>query len=99
MAMLDLAFAAPPGVRVYVDPPQTDDRVERGDLTGRRTDRVTYVFERGWPCSRSTPLCSPGGISKPAGCGRRKGPARPSPSPLWRHRRQPAIALSFGSMW
>lgn len=47
MAMLDLAFAAPPGVRVYVDPPQTDDRVERGDLTGRRTDRVTYVFERG----------------------------------------------------
>jgi hypothetical protein len=47
MAMLDLAFAAPPGVRVYVDPPQADDRVERGDLTGRRTDRVTYVFERG----------------------------------------------------
>lgn len=47
MAMLDLAFVAPPGVRVYVDPPQTDDRVERGDLTGRRTDRVTYVFERG----------------------------------------------------
>ena len=47
MAMLDLAFAAPPGVRVYVDPPQTDDRVERGDLTGHRTDRVTYVFERG----------------------------------------------------
>ena len=47
MAMLDLAFSGPPGVRVYVDPPQTDDRVERGDLTGRRTDRVTYVFERG----------------------------------------------------
>ena len=47
MAMLDLVFAAPPGVRVYVDPPQTDDRVERGDLAGRRTDRVTYVFERG----------------------------------------------------
>ncbi len=47
MAMLDLAFPAPPGVRVYVEPPQIDDRVERGDLTGRRTDRVTYVFERG----------------------------------------------------
>jgi len=47
MAMLDLVFTAPPGVRVYVDPPQTDDRVERGDLTGHRTDRVTYVFERG----------------------------------------------------
>lgn len=47
MAMLDLAFPAPPGVRVYVEPPQIDDRVERGDLTGQRTDRVTYVFERG----------------------------------------------------
>ena len=47
MAMLDLVFAAPPGVRVYVDPPQADDRIERGDLTGRRTDRATYVFERG----------------------------------------------------
>lgn len=47
MAMLDLAFPAPPGVRVYVEPPQIDDRVERGDLTGRRTDRITYVFERG----------------------------------------------------
>lgn len=47
MAMLDLAFPAPPGVRVYVEPSQTDDRIERGDLTGRRTDRVTYVFERG----------------------------------------------------
>ena len=47
MAMLELAFTAPPGVRVYVDPPQADDRIERGDLTGRRTDRATYVFERG----------------------------------------------------
>ncbi len=47
MAMLDLALAAPDGVRVYVDPPQTEDRVERGDLTGRRIDRITYVFERG----------------------------------------------------
>lgn len=47
MAMLDLAFAAPPGVRIYLDPPQSDDKVERGDLTGRRTDRVIYVFERG----------------------------------------------------
>lgn len=47
MAMLDLDFPAPAGVRVYADPPQTDDRVARGDLTGQRTDRVTYVFERG----------------------------------------------------
>lgn len=47
MAMLDLDFAAPAGVRVYADPSQTDDRVVRGDLTGQRTDRVAYVFERG----------------------------------------------------
>lgn len=46
MAMLDLAFPAPAGVRVYTDPPQTDDRVERGEVTGHRVDRVTYVFER-----------------------------------------------------
>ena len=98
MAMLDLAFAAPPGVRVYVDPPQTDDRVERGDLTGRRTDGSPMCSSAA-ARSRSTPLFSPGGISKPSGCGRRKGPVRPSPSPMWRHCRQPAIALSFGSMW
>lgn len=47
MAMRDFALAAPPGVRVYAEPPQTDDRVERGELTGRRIDRVTYVFESG----------------------------------------------------
>lgn len=47
MAMLDLDFSAPPGVRVYPEPPQTDDRIARGDLTGQRTDRVTYVFEQG----------------------------------------------------
>lgn len=47
MAMLDLVFAAPRGVRVYVDPPQSTDQVSRGAVTGRRTDRVTYVFETG----------------------------------------------------
>jgi hypothetical protein len=46
MAMRDLVFTAPPGVRVYVDPPQSEDRQNRGDLVGRRVDRVTYVFER-----------------------------------------------------
>jgi hypothetical protein len=45
MAMRDLAFSAPAGVRVYVDPPQGEDSVDRGDLVGRRIDRVTYVFE------------------------------------------------------
>lgn len=45
MAMRDLAFLAPAGVRVYVDPPQGEDSVDRGDLVGRRIDRVTYVFD------------------------------------------------------
>lgn len=47
MAMRDLTFPDSPGLRVYVEPPTSDDRVERGTLTGRRVDRVTYVFETG----------------------------------------------------
>ena len=47
MAMPTLVFAAPDGVRVYVDPPQSDDRQDRGAVTGRRVDRATYVFEAG----------------------------------------------------
>jgi hypothetical protein len=47
MAMLDLVFPAPGGVRVYLDSPQSEDRFERGDVTGRRTDKATYVFESG----------------------------------------------------
>ena len=47
MAMPPLVFAAPDGVRVYVDPPQSDDRQDRGAVTGRRVDRATYVFEAG----------------------------------------------------
>src|SRR5262249_10955302 len=37
----------PEGVRAYVDPPDISDRENRGVVTGRRVDRVTYVFERG----------------------------------------------------
>jgi hypothetical protein len=47
LAMRDLAFPAPEGVRVYVDPPDMDDHSDRGVVTGRRVDRVTYLFERG----------------------------------------------------
>jgi hypothetical protein len=46
LALANLAFDAPDGVRAYVDPPMIEDRVERGEVTGTRTDRVTYVFER-----------------------------------------------------
>lgn len=45
MAMRDLDFPAPAGMRVYRDPPQALDRVDRGDLVGKRIDRITYVFE------------------------------------------------------
>lgn len=47
LAMRDLAFPAPEGVRVYADPPDITDHSNRGVVTGRRADRVTYVFERG----------------------------------------------------
>jgi len=46
LAMRDLAFAAPDGVRVYVDAPQNLDQSERGTITGKRIDRATYVFEK-----------------------------------------------------
>jgi hypothetical protein len=46
LGMADFAFTAPEGVRVYADPPVSDDRTERGAVTGHRTDRVTYVFEK-----------------------------------------------------
>ncbi|MGE0259008.1 MAG: hypothetical protein AB7T18_09645 [Alphaproteobacteria bacterium] len=45
LAMRDLAFTAPSGVRVYRDPPQSDDHIDRGVVTGHRVDRATYVFE------------------------------------------------------
>jgi hypothetical protein len=47
MAMPNFVFTVPDGVRVYVDPPQSDDRQDRGAVTGRRVDRATYVFEAG----------------------------------------------------
>lgn len=46
LAMRDLGSAAPDGVRVYVDPPDIADHANRGVVTGRRVDRITYVFER-----------------------------------------------------
>jgi hypothetical protein len=46
LALAALDFPAPQGVRAYVDAPTINDRVERGEVTGHRTDRVTYVFEQ-----------------------------------------------------
>lgn len=46
LGMADFSFAAPDGVRAYVDPPAIDDRSNRGSVEGRRSDKVTYVFEK-----------------------------------------------------
>ncbi len=46
LGMADFAFAAPAGVRVYPSVPQSDDRVDRRNIEGLRTDVVTYVFEK-----------------------------------------------------
>lgn len=46
LGMAEFSFAAPDGVRVYVDPPVVDDKVDRGSVEGIRTDKVTYVFEK-----------------------------------------------------
>lgn len=43
----DLPQGAPDGVRTYAAAPDAQDSMNRGALTGRRIDRVTYVFERG----------------------------------------------------
>jgi hypothetical protein len=47
MAIPDLSFSAPAGVRVYAGRPDVTDAQSRGEVTGRRTDTVTYVFETG----------------------------------------------------
>jgi hypothetical protein len=45
LAMPAFDFVTPAGVRVYPDPPQINDKSERGSLTGERIDQVTYQFE------------------------------------------------------
>lgn len=46
LGMAEFSFTAPQGVRVYADPPVVEDSSNRGQVTGSRTDKVTYVFER-----------------------------------------------------
>jgi hypothetical protein len=46
LALAALDPSAPDGVRAYADPPEIADSVDRGEVVGRRTDRVTYVFEQ-----------------------------------------------------
>lgn len=46
LGMAEFRFTAPDSVRVYVDPPVIDDRTNRGNVDGVRTDKATYVFEK-----------------------------------------------------
>ncbi|WP_404309590.1 BatD family protein [Neorhodopirellula lusitana] len=41
-----LDFANLDGVKNFVKQPATDDKINRGELTGSRRDEVTYVFEQ-----------------------------------------------------
>jgi hypothetical protein len=34
------------GLAAYPDPPKVDDRINRGSLTGKRTDGITFICER-----------------------------------------------------
>jgi hypothetical protein len=46
MAIAPLGAPALPGVGIYPAEPRVEDAADRGRLTGRRTDTLTYVFER-----------------------------------------------------
>ena len=46
MAFTPLAFAGTQAFDVYPKPPEVEDRYDRGDLTARRVETVTYVFKR-----------------------------------------------------
>jgi len=46
MAFSPLPVMEIEGLGIYPDPPRIDDRVNRGDLTGSRIDRVTVVCEQ-----------------------------------------------------
>jgi hypothetical protein len=46
MAFAPLAYADLPGVGIYPAGPEVSDSADRGSLSGRRSETVTYVFER-----------------------------------------------------
>ncbi|MGY8736201.1 MAG: hypothetical protein ACKVIW_01635, partial [bacterium] len=49
MLLPPLRFEAPPGIAVYADKPRILDRVNRGQYSGERSQKVTYVLqERGF---------------------------------------------------
>jgi hypothetical protein len=49
MLLPPAAWGAPPGLRVYPDPPTLQDRSDRGDLKALRIDRAAYVPQQPGP--------------------------------------------------
>lgn len=45
MALAPPPTSVPDGVRVHFEDPEIEDETERGDFTGTRIDRITYVVE------------------------------------------------------
>jgi hypothetical protein len=46
MVLPAFRFEPPSGLRVYPQPPLVQDRTERGELTGKRVETLTYVCEQ-----------------------------------------------------
>jgi len=46
MVFAPLAFPSIDGLGVYADNPRVEDRVNRGELSGQRVDRITFVCEK-----------------------------------------------------
>jgi hypothetical protein len=67
------------GLAVYPSAPEIDDRLERGDFTGKRVDTITYVCER------------PGTVEIPAVLYRWWNPAKSA----WEERRLPALTVNI----
>lgn len=54
MILPSIQFKPIDGLRAYPKPPVVDDHTERGELTGRRAETVTYVCEKGGTYSLPT---------------------------------------------
>ena len=44
MALAPAPVTGPDGIRIYSSPPQTSDRLERGEFQGERRETITYLF-------------------------------------------------------
>jgi hypothetical protein len=59
LAFADLPRDAPEGVRAYASPPVVLDSINRGALTGKRVDRIIYMFGVTMPIVNGAPFAIP----------------------------------------